>query len=177
MYADTNSSGKVRRPRAFRRFDTRRERVADGWTPLDLGGHEVVSRLELRLSPGPEAARLARTELDSLRGQIEGSLLDVVRLLVTELITNSGRHGGGRDQMPVDLVVDLFANALRVEVSDSGPGFELNGDPQPHLDRPGGWGLCLINKLADRWGVERGDRTCVWFEIERAGDRWEAATA
>lgn len=159
--------------RPFGRFERRRETLAGGWTPVDLGGHEVVARLELELPPGPEAARRARGYLDRLRGHIQESALDVARLLVTELVTNSVRHGRRGDADPVELEVDLYANALRVEVRDTGPGFELDARPTPHPDRPGGWGLCLVDRLADRWGVERRDRTLVWFEIERAGDRWE----
>lgn len=30
---------------------------------------------------------------------------------------------------------------------------------------PGGWGLMLVGEIADRWGVETDDGTCVWFEM------------
>jgi hypothetical protein len=26
----------------------------------------------------------------------------------------------------------------------------------------------LVDRMAKRWGVERHDRTCVWFELARA---------
>jgi anti-sigma regulatory factor (Ser/Thr protein kinase) len=53
-------------------------------------------------------------------------------------------------------------------VTDSGPGFEPEQPrPTPHVDRPGGWGLCLVDRLADRWGVDSGNRTAVWFELDR----------
>ena len=169
-HGDNNGS---RRPRAFQRFDTKRDAATGGWTPVDLGGHEVMARLHLQLPAGPDAARRARSRLDQLDGHIQDSVLEVVRLLVTELVTNSVRHGSAHE--PVDIEVDLFANSIRVEVTDSGPGFELEHPPRPHEDRPGGWGLCLIDRLADRWGVERRGGTCVWFEVERTGDRWRVA--
>lgn len=175
MYTGQRETNGTCQPAAFPRFQAKRE--SGGWTVIDLGGHEVVSRLELRLPAGPDAARRARARLDELEGHIQDSVLEVVRLLVTELVTNSVRHGGGRDNRPVDVEVDLFSNAIRVEVTDSGPGFELEHPPRPHPDRPGGWGLCLIESLADRWGVDRDDETHVWFELERSGDRWEAAAA
>ena len=31
------------------------------------------------------------------------------------------------------------------------------------LDEPGGFGLFLVGRLADRWGVETDDGTTVWF--------------
>jgi hypothetical protein len=30
-----------------------------------------------------------------------------------------------------------------------------------------GWGLQIVDKLADDWGIERGAQNCVWFELGR----------
>jgi hypothetical protein len=30
-----------------------------------------------------------------------------------------------------------------------------------------GWGLYLVDRLADRWGIVTGDGTTVWFELTR----------
>ena len=35
-----------------------------------------------------------------------------------------------------------------------------------------GFGLRLVDKLATRWGVERGDGTVVWFEVDRRRRRF-----
>ncbi len=35
------------------------------------------------------------------------------------------------------------------------------------LDEPGGFGLYLVGRLADRWGVETDDGTTVWFVLQR----------
>lgn len=151
----------------FPRFQRRREANAgSGWLPLDLGGHEVVARLHLRLRPGPEAAGEGRHALDRLEGALGEDQLSELRLLVTELLTNSVRHGAS-DNGWVKLDVDVYANCVRVGVTDNGPGFEPDPEPTPHLDRPGGWGLCLVDRLADRWGVAREDATTVWFEVDR----------
>ena len=32
--------------------------------------------------------------------------------------------------------------------------------------RPGGWGLYLVDQLADRWGVARDHLNRVWFEMD-----------
>jgi anti-sigma regulatory factor (Ser/Thr protein kinase) len=33
-------------------------------------------------------------------------------------------------------------------------------------DSSGGWGLFLVDQIADRWGVRRTPTgTCVWFEL------------
>ena len=152
----------------FPRFERRGQTTEEsGWLPVDLGGHEVVGRLHMQLKSGPQAAGEGRHALDRLEGSIDDDQLGELRLLVTELLTNSVRHGGAGDEW-ITLDVEIYANSLRVVVTDRGPGFELDGTPTPHPDRPGGWGLCLIDRLADRWGVNGGGETSVWFEIDRA---------
>lgn len=149
------------------RFERRQTGVSSGWVPVDLGGHDVVARLHLQLKPGPQAAGEGRHALDRLEGAIHDDQLGELRLLVTELLTNSVRHGGCDDWITLD--VEIYANAVRAVVTDRGDGFEPEPAPRPHLDRPGGWGLCLVDRLADRWGVDRGRGTSVWFEMQRDG--------
>src|SRR4051794_21123852 len=113
----------------FPRFERRQEENRrTGWLPLDLGGHEVVGRLHLQLRPGPEAAGEGRHCLDRLEDVLSHDLLSELRLLVTELLTNSVRHGAtGTDWITLD--VDIFTNAVRVVVSDGGPGFVAPPEP------------------------------------------------
>jgi anti-sigma regulatory factor (Ser/Thr protein kinase) len=149
----------------FPRFERRQSKNSSGWLPIDLGGHEVVARLHLQLKPGPQAASEGRHALDRLEGALDVKQLSELRLLVTELLTNSVRHSGTKEWITLD--VDIYANAVRVVVTDHGRGFEPEPTPQAHVDRPGGWGLCLVNCLADSWGVERNGVTAVWFEKQR----------
>lgn len=151
----------------FPRFQRKRSEDSSGWVPVDLGGHDVVARLHLQLKPGPQAAGEGRHALDRLDGSLDEAQLGELRLLVTELVTNSVRHSGGEEWITLD--VEIYSNAVRAVVTDRGEGFEPPPAPQPHLDRPGGWGLCLVDRLADRWGVNRDGATAVWFEIEREG--------
>ena len=150
----------------FPRFGGASRGEQTGWVPLEAGDHEVVGRLRMELRPGPAAGSEARHSLDRLDGALPEEQLNELRLLVTELVTNSVRHGVQADGW-IELEVEIFANAVRVVVSDTGPGFDAKAAPRPHGDRPGGWGLCLVDQLADRWGVERGGHTSVWFEVDR----------
>lgn len=151
----------------FARFQRRPEAHApSGWKPFDRDGSDVVARLHLRLRPGLEAAGEGRHALDRLEEALSDEQLGELRLLVTELLTNSVRHGVGDDGW-IRLDVDVHSNRVRVVVTDNGPGFEPDPNPTPHVDRPGGWGLCLVDRLADRWGVAREDATAVWFEVDR----------
>jgi anti-sigma regulatory factor (Ser/Thr protein kinase) len=86
--------------------------------------------------------------------------------MVSELVSNAIRHGGGDAEGRVTLRVEATPTKMRVEVSDEGTGF----DPRRLRPRPshsvGGYGLEIIAALAHRWGVAR-DPTRVWFEIDR----------
>jgi anti-sigma regulatory factor (Ser/Thr protein kinase) len=155
----------------FPRFE--RRRTESGWVPVDLGGPDLVARLHLHLKPGPQAAGAGRHALDRLEGSLDHAQLMELRLLITELLTNSVRHGQSRDWITLD--VEIYANAVRAVVTDYGKGFEPAATPQPHADRPGGWGLCLVDRLADRWGVERDRGTAVWFEMQLDGYTHAAA--
>jgi anti-sigma regulatory factor (Ser/Thr protein kinase) len=89
-------------------------------------------------------------------------------LCVTELVTNSVQHPDAPHADEVEVSVHLSGDIVRVEVDDHGRGFE-----QEHVGKErgsgGGWGLYIVDLLSDRWGVDRGDRTRVWLEIDLGG--------
>jgi anti-sigma regulatory factor (Ser/Thr protein kinase) len=91
--------------------------------------------------------------------------MDDVRLLVSELVTNSVRHSGTASGDHVELDVCLDEDTLHVQVADTGSGFEPR-TRRSAATKPGGWGLFLVERLSDRWGVARNSLTRVWFEID-----------
>jgi anti-sigma regulatory factor (Ser/Thr protein kinase) len=121
--------------------------------------------LSLKLDRGPGAAAKARRALARLRGDLDAPLMETLRLLVTELVTNSVKHTGART---VQLTVLVGHSSVRTEVTDAGPGFDPAKTGSPSDDHTG-WGLFLVERLAERWGVDRnGNGTRVWFELSRA---------
>ena len=86
-----------------------------------------------------------------------------VKLLVSELITNSVKYGG-RGAISLQIEAD-GPRKLRVEVVDQGAGFVPVARDRPKTE-VGGWGLHLVQTLSKRWGVYEGS-THVWFEIDR----------
>jgi anti-sigma regulatory factor (Ser/Thr protein kinase) len=124
----------------------------------------VQDGLTLRLPGERDAAAKARRALAKLRGDLDPPLMETLRLLVTELVTNSVRHTGART---VVLRILVGRSAVWTEVTDAGPGFDPRGNTAA---RDGtGWGLFLVERLADRWGVNQSDAgTKVWFELRRA---------
>lgn len=127
-------------------------------------------QFDLTLVPGPSAASTAR---NALTRRFSNSLtvrgLEDVRLLVTELISNSLRHAGLRSGDRVSLRAGVRDGHVRVEVRDPGRnGHVRKRDPQ---GRGGGYGLYLVERLSRRWGVERNGGTVVWFELPAGGAR------
>jgi len=118
---------------------------------------------EMTLEVWPEAAcirearRLVAERLCDVDVAVDP---DALRLLVSELVTNVIRHTpAGRGT----LRVRCNGEVLRVEVEDHGPGVPI-APAKPNREQGGGFGLFLVDRLSDRWGVR--DRTCVWFEMD-----------
>jgi integral membrane sensor domain MASE1/anti-sigma regulatory factor (Ser/Thr protein kinase) len=126
----------------------------------------ATGAVEVELKPGRGCPAEARSALSPLAGALPTEVYLDLSLLVSELVTNSVRHAGLRARDEIRLQVETSARLLRVEVSDPGGGF---GAKLPERDPkgPGGWGLFLTERLADRWGVDReGGWTTVWLEVD-----------
>jgi len=127
-------------------------------------GRAPIEPIRLELTPGPGCAADARAALSPLAGALTVQVYSDLRLQVSELVTNSVRHARLRPGDLIRLQVQVSERVLRVEVSDPGQGFSAN-IPEPAAGEPGGWGLFLAERLADRWGVDRDGRwTTVWLE-------------
>jgi anti-sigma regulatory factor (Ser/Thr protein kinase) len=133
---------------------------------------------DLELPRELDSAAAARHAVDQLAGRLPHDQLGDVRLLVSELVTNSLRHAELPPHERIRLLIDVADHRLRVEVSDCGKGFEVEG-PARDPDNVEGWGLYLVATLSDRWGVEADEptgATRVWFEMDR-GPAFDAAGA
>jgi anti-sigma regulatory factor (Ser/Thr protein kinase) len=118
---------------------------------------------ESTIPSGLEAPSLARTLVaEWLDGRGSARLDDDVRLLVSELVTNSVCHAGQPAGAPVSIRAAAVDGVVRVEVRDQGHGPVRRRAPDR---RTGGFGLHLVERLAARWGVNHGHGTCVWFEL------------
>jgi anti-sigma regulatory factor (Ser/Thr protein kinase) len=124
----------------------------------------MSQRIDVSLRPGPRAPGEARKALDRLKGEFRPGLVDDVRLLVSELVTNSYRHAVAGSDGSIDLRIEARTSRVRVEVCDAGRGFDPGS--LPAAGQASGWGLYLVRNIADRWGVSSGNACCVWFEID-----------
>ena len=122
-------------------------------------------RQALVLTAEPFAVGAARAWLSSLAaGLLERPRRADLELVVSEIVTNSIRHG--RPGGEILLAATPKRDYLCVQVTDDGPGFV----PRPGAmasDENGGFGLFIVERLTRRWGVTReGGRTRVWFELD-----------
>ncbi len=125
------------------------------------------SDMSFELAGGPYAVTAARLALSDLDSHLDASVAFDIRLLVSELVTNSVKHARVTEDDSILLGVKIQEKVVRIEVRDSGPGFEPPASAPPD-DADEGWGLFLVEQLADEWGVDR-DRQAVWFQIDCSG--------
>ena len=115
--------------------------------------------LSRKLRPTAAAPGTARRSLDRLAETIPPDRLDELRLIVSELVTDSVRHSGDGDWIRMN--VETLPGCVRVEVSDDGVGF--GSESGQGFAR--GRGLGIVNHFAERWGHEGGPQNTVWAEV------------
>jgi serine/threonine-protein kinase RsbW len=109
------------------------------------------------------APRHARDAMAAVGIGLPEADLEVARVLISELVTNSVIHGPTREDSTVGVFIGVDRNRLRVEVSDQSPTSARPRTPTPE----GGYGLALVAELATRWGAGReGEVNVTWFELD-----------
>jgi anti-sigma regulatory factor (Ser/Thr protein kinase) len=121
---------------------------------------------EFQIQGGPRAPEYARAMLtQALDAPLLAPVVDDLRLLVSELVTNCVLHGGVSDRDDaITIRTSVGSEAVRTEVCHDGPGF-APPTQEPDLDSPGGLGLFLVEQMSASWGIHEGCETCVWFEL------------
>jgi anti-sigma regulatory factor (Ser/Thr protein kinase) len=117
------------------------------------------------LNGGCEAAQAARQAVLECDGGLPAPVREDLLLLVTEVVTNAVRHAGVGPGHSLPVEIRRSRERVRVEVVDPGTSF-TRAVPRFRRDDSGGWGLFLVDRIAERWGVGRtAAGTCVWFEL------------
>ncbi|WUK30900.1 ATP-binding protein [Streptomyces sp. NBC_00370] len=120
----------------------------------------------LRWSRHPRCVRLARLELRrALAGWGLGVLEDSAVLVLSELLTNAGRHARVSPGREVETWFQPLPGGLRIEVHDASS--EKPEQRAAGVEAEGGRGLALVAALADEWGVADRDGVgkLVWAEL------------
>jgi anti-sigma regulatory factor (Ser/Thr protein kinase) len=123
-----------------------------------------VEPLEVGVAAGLQAPAIARAAVERwLSGRVSARLFDDVRLLVSELVTNSVTHAQLTADATIRVSVAMADGVVRLEVEDPGDG--AIDAVRPDREHGGGFGLYLVDMLAERWGSRHGGNTCVWAEL------------
>ena len=133
----------------------------DAYYPAETGDSRRAWHLTLPMArQAPGLAREATREV--LTSWQVAHLAEPALLIVSELVTNSVKHSQGSLLL---LQMRATGTGIRIEVHDADPRW-----PQPcaptALDESG-FGLVLVNALADKWGVcDNATGKAVWVELE-----------
>lgn len=121
--------------------------------------------VSLLLEPTPQAPSLARAAITGFCDghDVPDSAAAAAALLVSEVVTNAIVHPKPKSSTAIGLFAQIDQQRLRVEVTDAGDGFTPR--PRDPAAIGSGFGLYLLEKTSDRWGVERDGGTTVWFEL------------
>lgn len=115
-----------------------------------------MREITVEVEANAHAPRISRTQLKDMRPEL-GSRFDDVALVLSELVSNSVRHG--TDNSAVSVVVGASDGRVKIQVTDTGPCFEVDAP------RGDGLGLDIVDQIADRWGVDKNGACTVWAEI------------
>jgi len=134
-------------------------------TETAANGTGAAQAIRLTIPARPEyitLGRLALTGIARLRAEpLPQELLGDLKLALTEACTNSVRHAYGDREGVVEILYELHADRLVVEVSDRGEGFAPPAEPAAALDgeelSEGGLGIAIIEALADELEIRDGD--------------------
>ena len=126
----------------------------------------MIQNVDECLVADEDAPSAARRAVADLEGVVEPGVADVLPLLVSELVTNAVLHAD-RPGDPIRFRGWTSPRCVRIEVTDRGRGFDRSAIPRT-TRQDGGWGLGLLERLANRWGVERDPASStVWLELDR----------
>lgn len=124
-----------------------------------------MTTLQISLPRDPTSPAGARRQLRAFATRHEIDDPETALLVLSELVTNAVLHGEGE----IEVCVSCDDRRVRIEVTDANPDTSVVGARERTPDRPGGWGLRIVESLAPRWGADRhDDGKTVWVEIDRA---------
>jgi serine/threonine-protein kinase RsbW len=123
-----------------------------------------VKTVSFSVPGGKRAAGMARRSVLSVRADLPNSIRHRLALLLSELVTNAIQHGGAGPEETIQVRLASSPDRVRVEVFDPGSN---GGPPRDRLDEGGGYGLLLVDKLADGWGrgAAASGGSLAWFEL------------
>ena len=117
---------------------------------------------------GKRAAGVARRSVLSSKAGLPLEIRHRLALLLSELVTNAIQHGGAGPHETIQVRLASTRKRVRVEVHDPG---STGGGPRERLEDGDGYGLVLVDRLADGWGRQTtgSGGSLAWFELDVEG--------
>ncbi|HTA13912.1 MAG TPA: ATP-binding protein [Solirubrobacteraceae bacterium] len=115
----------------------------------------------------PQAVGAARRSLREWERYFEPDLFYDLSLCVSELVTKSVQHAATPRAEEIELAVSRRDELVRAEVLEHRKGVVVT---QPPVMDSKDWGMFIVDRVADRWGVDRRLGTLLWCEIDLATD-------
>jgi len=131
-------------------------------------GTRLASEQVFELPATAAAAGMARREL-AATGGVAGELAYKALLMTSELIAVYVADAEPAPDKTLRFSIRVTPERVRVEVRGRAP--QVSPDALLHArDAPslGGYGLQIVDKMADAWGVEGSRDTTLWFELLRS---------
>jgi hypothetical protein len=140
--------------------------VGDPGSPIqDRGTGTHIIKVDLRSSMKAATEEL-EVALDRFGANLDPSSRRATALLATELVAQVVGRDPDYPTGSVDLRVTLRPGVVRLETCGTAlhatePGLKPGPD-----DCLAEWGHFLLDRLADRWGIDSGDPPILWAEVE-----------
>ncbi len=124
-----------------------------------------ATRMDVAVAAGLDAPVAARAAVAPwLATRVSARLLGDVELLLSELVTNSVLHAHGPRPAAIRVSVEICDGLVHLEVEDGGDDAVIAAR-RPDQEHGGGFGLYLVESLAERWGSRHDGSTCVWADL------------
>jgi len=111
------------------------------------------TRVDLRIPSLPEFVAVARLTVAAVACRMDFSYdaVDDIKVAVGEACTNAIEHASAEAENREDIELCCWVNpdALVIEITDKGKGFDPESQEQPDPFSEGGLGLLLIKALMD----------------------------
>jgi hypothetical protein len=116
----------------------------------------------------PQAVGAARRALRDWESHFEPDVFYDLSLCVSELVTSTVRRGDAATADQTELCVWRSDTLVRAEIRE--PRRDMPVSKPQAMVSGGDWGMFIVDRVADRWGVDRSEGTLVWCEIDLASD-------
>jgi anti-sigma regulatory factor (Ser/Thr protein kinase) len=129
-----------------------------------MPGSSLSAATNLKIPARPDAGAIARRAISAWMGG--HPRLDDALLAVTELVNNAVVHGGMADGEELTVTMRPERDGIRLTVRHVGAMFDIGGPSLPSRDPRASRGLAIVERIADRWGVDSdGIEVSAWFEV------------